>query len=828
MREGKLRIAVVLLLAAGTMGVAAPTAVWRAIAWNNLGMHCMDADFSVFSILPPFNNLYAQVVDPAGHLITSPAGVNVTYEAVADPDGSYNSTSIGKTNFWQNVQALFGVPLAQDVGLAGNAMPGSGNLPQAMPFDAARSIFAGEGIPITPYDDAHGKNPYPMMRVVVRDSNGALLASTNVVLPVSDEMDCRACHASGSVVAAKPAAGWVNDCDSDRDYKLNILRLHDDRQASDPDYASALALAGYDAAGLYATAAADGTSVLCARCHASNALPGTGYAGLKPLTEALHAYHASVTDPSTGQILDAATNRAACYRCHPGSETRCLRGAMGNAVAQDGSLAIQCQDCHGTMSAVGASARQGWLEEPVCQNCHTGTATSNNGQIRYTSVFDTNGQPRLAVNQTFATNADTPAPGVSLFRFSKGHGNLQCEACHGATHAEYPSSHRNDNLQSLNLQGHVGTLADCVTCHGSDPATVTGGPHGMHPVGQGWVNAHHDALGGGNASITDCAVCHGTDYRGTVLSRTAGDRTLSTDFGTKHFWRGFQVGCYDCHQGPSSDEGNPNHAPAASNATTNTIAYTPVSVPLTASDADGNPLSYRIVSQPASATVALSASTATIYPLPGFVGSDGFEFAASDGSTSSNLATVSFGVGGSFADVPPSSIFASYVERIFHAGVTAGCSASPLAYCPGSNVTRAQMAVFLERGLHGPAYEPPAATGIFDDVPLSSPFAPWVEQLFHDGVTGGCGGSSYCPTAPVTRAQMAVFLIKTRHPVTCTYPSSGTVFTDVPAGYWAGGFVEQLWREGVTGGCGGGGYCPESAVRRDQMASFLVRGFKLP
>jgi hypothetical protein len=234
------------------------------------------------------------------------------------------------------------------------------------------------------------------------------------------------------------------------------------------------------------------------------------------------------------------------------------------------------------------------------------------------------------------------------------------------------------------------------------------------------------------------------------------------------------------------------------------------------------------VSQPASATVALSASTATIHPLPGFVGSDGFEFAASDGSTASNLATVSFGVGGSFADVPPASLFASYVERIYHAGITAGCSASPLDYCPGSNVTRAQMAVFLERGIHGSAYVPPAATGIFADVPESSPFAPWVEQLFHDGVTGGCGGTNYCPTAPVTRAQMAVFLIKARHPVTCTYPSSGSVFTDVPAGYWAGGYVEQLWHEGVTGGCGGGGYCPESAVRREQMAAFLVRGFKLP
>lgn len=102
------------------------------------------------------------------------------------------------------------------------------------------------------------------------------------------------------------------------------------------------------------------------------------------------------------------------------------------------------------------------------------------------------------------------------------------------------------------------------------------------------------------------------------------------------------------------------------------------------------------------------------------------------------------------------------------------------------------------------------------------------EQLFHDGVTGGCGGGNYCPTAPVTRAQMAVFLSKARHPAGCAYLSTGTMFADVAAGYWAGGFIEQLAREGLTGGCGGGLYCPEAAVRRDQMAAFLVKGFRLP
>ena len=790
----------------------------------------MDADYSVFSILPPFNSLHAQVIDPSGNLVTDPAtaGIHVTYEAVADPDGSINSTSAGKTNFWDHVLALFGVSLPVDQGLAGNSMPGSTNVPQPMTFDATRPYFAAQGIPITPYDDTLRKNTYPMIRVVVKDSAGAFLSSTSVVLPVSDEMDCRTCHGSGTVDAAKPASGWVNDCATDRDYKLNILRLHDDRQAGNPLYAAALAAAGYDAAGLYATAATDGVSVLCARCHASNALPGTGLPNIAPLTQAVHGHHATVTDPVTGQILDDSTNRSACYRCHPGSQTRCLRGVMGNAVAPDGTLAIQCQSCHGVMSRVGSSTRQGWLEEPVCQNCHTGTATHNNGQIRYTSVFDVNGEPRVAVDQTFATNPDTPAAGISLYRFSSGHGNLQCEACHGSTHAELPSSHRNDNLQSTALQGHVGTLVECVSCHPSDPTTVSGGPHGMHPVGQSWVDAHPDALDGGNVSIADCAVCHGADFRGTVLSRSASDRTLSTSFGSKFLWRGFEVGCYDCHNGPSGEDGNPNHAPSAANRSATTTANVPITVTLVASDADGNPLSYRIVAQPSNATVALAGNTATVHPLPAFVGTDSFGFAAGDGSTWSNLAAVTLGVNGSFADVLATSPFAPFIERLYYSAVTAGCGISPLVYCPGEPVTRAQMAVFLERGLHGSLYVPPPAAGIFADVPRDDPFAPWIEQLFHDGVTAGCGGAYYCPDGEVNRAQMAVFLSKARHPITCTYPASGAIFADVPADYWAGGFIEELWREGITSGCGNGNFCPESPVAREQMAVFLVKGFRLP
>jgi cytochrome c5 len=159
---------------------------------------------------------------------------------------------------------------------------------------------------------------------------------------------------------------------------------------------------------------------------------------------------------------------------------------MGAAVAADGSATMQCQSCHGTMSQVGAASRTGWLDEPNCQQCHTGSATQNNGQLRYTSVFDTNGAPRVPVSQMFATNPNTPLADKSLYRFSKGHGGLQCSACHGSTHAEFPATHRNDNLQNITAQGHAGTRSNCISCHPSMPSTVSGGPHGMHPTGTNW------------------------------------------------------------------------------------------------------------------------------------------------------------------------------------------------------------------------------------------------------------------------------------------------------------------------------------------------------
>jgi hypothetical protein len=526
---------------------------WRVIAWNDLGMHCMDSDYSVFSILPPFNVLHAQVIDGSGHLVADPTLCQLTYEGVADPNGSINTTSAGKTEFWDFTPAFFGVAIPVDAGVAGFDMPGKANLPQAMSFSAASSLYEALGIPITPYDDSSKQNFYPMMKVVARDSSGDSKGSSSNVLPVSDEMDCRVCHGSNTSLDAMPDGGWVNEPDPERDYRLNILLLHDQRVTDATAYQGALDNAGYPG-GLYASARA-GTPVLCARCHLSNALAPygiTGLAGIKPLTTSVHALHSQVTDPATGLTLDDTANRSACYKCHPGSTTKCLRGAMGAAVDASGNMLMQCQSCHGLMSAVGSSARQGWLDEPACQNCHTGDAVTNNGQIRYTDVIDpATGQRRIARSQLFATNPDVPVKGSNLYRFSVGHGGLQCEACHGATHAEYPSLEENDNLLSISIQGHVGVLSDCQGCHPSSPGLI-GGPHGLHSIGQQWVSAHHDYVDRNGTS--SCRTCHGTDYRGTVLSRAQGNRRFTIDeAGTISFTRGDVIGCYSCHNGPNPD-----------------------------------------------------------------------------------------------------------------------------------------------------------------------------------------------------------------------------------------------------------------------------------
>jgi hypothetical protein len=115
-----------------------------------------------------------------------------------------------------------------------------------------------------------------------------------------------------------------------------------------------------------------------------------------------------------------------------------------------------------------------------------------------------------------------------------------------------------------------------------------------------------------------------------------------------------------------------------------------------------------------------------------------------------------------FADVPISHLFARWIEELALEAITAGCGTNPPRYCPEAVVDRGQMAVFLLGAKHGPSYRPPAATGMFQDVPMNHPFARWIEQLAREGITSGCSTTParYCPGSPATRGQMAVFLVR--------------------------------------------------------------------
>jgi hypothetical protein len=534
----------------GSSGGTTPSAVsYKVLATNDLGMHCVDKDFSVFSLLPPFNVVDAQVVrtDSAGKpSLLSGSAVELRYAAVADADGSINSRSVGKTNFWQFARQLFGTDLAPGEGLTGLYMPGEapGPAQASLAWDSTMGLYKAAGVPIIPVDDAGHVNRFPLMRINALDaSNGATLASLDVVLPVSEETTCSDCHATGQAAAKSAGIAWSAKADVEVQSRENVLLLHDARNGTNLMAAR---------------------PVLCASCHYSAALdlagsgPTGAQAGLPTMSAAMHAFHSDKMRDASGVAyadrwvtqgeMPPSPDRQACYTCHPGRETRCLRGAMTDTVS--------CQNCHGKMDAVGRSTRRPWVDLPRCQSCHTGDAVqhltladaslmSSDG-LRTLVAFDpadATAPPRQASGSRFAE-----ATG-KLYRFSKGHGGIACEGCHNSTHAIWPNATgtHNDNVAPAQLQGHAGTLIECTACHGDGTLPMSlGGPHGMHPVGDSrWTSGGHESAARSNRQA--CAACHGTDFRGTPLSRTAATRVWRS---SRTVAQGTEVGCYDCHNGP--------------------------------------------------------------------------------------------------------------------------------------------------------------------------------------------------------------------------------------------------------------------------------------
>src|SRR5262249_35605457 len=159
-----------------------------------------------------------------------------------------------------------------------------------------------------------------------------------------------------------------------------------------------------------------------------------------------------------------------------------------------------------------------------------------------------------------------------------------------------------------------------------------------------------------------------------------------------------------------------------------------------------------------------------------------------------------------FADVPPSNQFYDFVENIARNDVTTGCGGDN--YCPTASVSRAQMSVMVLKSKHGATWAPPPATGtVFTDVPKTAFAAGWIEAFAAEGITNGCGGGKYCPGTPVTRAHMAVFLLRAEHGSDYAPPPPVGIFGDLsitdPYTRW----IEQLSNEGITAGCGNGNFC---------------------
>jgi len=207
---------------------------------------------------------------------------------------------------------------------------------------------------------------------------------------------------------------------------------------------------------------------------------------------------------------------------------------------------VLCSACHGNLAGtvpgtnvtyVGLSTRTGWLTEPACQMCHQHS-------LRYLTALDRTDHWRSSTDSTLATNQNVPYPGFELYRYSKGHGSLYCSACHGSPHAEFPTTQPNDNVYSTNLQGYKGAIRECKACHNPVPVSQTGGPHGMHTIGQSWADDHE------TDNTSQCQYCHGTNYKGTFLSQLKIGMTFRTDDGNKTFPAGHMMNCYDCHNGP--------------------------------------------------------------------------------------------------------------------------------------------------------------------------------------------------------------------------------------------------------------------------------------
>jgi len=378
------------------------------IGWNDLGMHCANGDFSKIAVLPPYNNLNAVVIK-RGTATTNPeivtSNITVNYSV---PGNTY---SVGKTNFWDYAFPLFGVNLPDNIGLTGAGLSGQ--------MDAGGDLFTKEGIPLTPYtdNDLVNEDPFQLALFEVYDASNTLTATTQNVIPVSNEINCvsSGCHSSEN----------------------NILYEHEQEGGFDPT----------------------ATPILCAECHSSNALGTPGHPGVPSFSYAIHRKHRNETND--------------CYKCHPGPNTHCLRGVMFDR-------GMTCQDCHGSVANVATTIQQGrepWLEEPSCgaTACHGSNYAEEPGKLFRQSkghaglyCSTCHGEPHAIVP---STEGRDNVQNIALQGYA---GVLQeCSVCHGVN----PQSPGPHNLLPTSVHEMPGVQAEGTQLNQNYPNPFTNITH---------------------------------------------------------------------------------------------------------------------------------------------------------------------------------------------------------------------------------------------------------------------------------------------------------------------------------------------------------------
>jgi hypothetical protein len=182
-----------------------------------------------------------------------------------------------------------------------------------------------------------------------------------------------------------------------------------------------------------------------------------------------------------------------------------------------------------------------------------------------------------------------------------------------------------------------------------------------------------------------------------------------------------------------------------------------------------------------------------------------------------------------FEDVPLSHWAYDAIETLYQAGYVSGCSSQPLLFCPEDMMTRAESAVFVERGIHGAEYTPQQPGEVlFADVPLGEWFAKWSHGLWEDGYTSGCGTDPliYCPQQQHNRAEAAVFFLRMLNGATYEPPPAQGLFADVDVNAWEAKWVEAAYQAGLIDPCETMPelrYCGEDPLSRAMAATIMVR-----